>query len=303
MTSLVVDGIVTTLGVSPDSVTVVSTASDTSQTVLVLEVAFADDAAASDALSTLESIQFEPQLGAVEVVADSRQISGDSSGSWNAFSLSYVIIGAAAVFLICFFVGICKCKEYLCFEPKAPVSSSFDPVEHSAVQMKVINPRKSITTEVLPARQSAPKAAARIPPAVGANAAAKAGTSTATRAVTAPKAAVKIVSPGASAAGTAAAPSISQTTGAKAAAKQVAPGVSTTQTGPKAAAKIAAPGASGAKSAGAKAVAKVVAKTPPVPAKAPALPPNWESAVDPDSKETYYFNRVTQVTTWDRPTK
>lgn len=31
------------------------------------------------------------------------------------------------------------------------------------------------------------------------------------------------------------------------------------------------------------------------------LPPNWTSAVDPDTGDTYYANIVTGETTWDHP--
>lgn len=31
------------------------------------------------------------------------------------------------------------------------------------------------------------------------------------------------------------------------------------------------------------------------------LPRNWEARVDSATKKTYYFNRVTRVSTWSRP--
>merc|ERR1712151_542385 len=41
---------------------------------------------------------------------------------------------------------------------------------------------------------------------------------------------------------------------------------------------------------------------PPCMGGAPALPPGWESAQDPTTGKTYFFNRSTNETRWDFPT-
>jgi len=40
----------------------------------------------------------------------------------------------------------------------------------------------------------------------------------------------------------------------------------------------------------------------PMPAASPALPAGWETAADPSSGKTYYFNRATGETKWEPPT-